>query len=219
MPFCPLPGTFVDDLRRAGPGAVLELGSGDGTFTGLIQAHAPDPVTLDRRGPRRGCRPSVCGDALRPPLRGGFAVVVAPNLLRHLWRRVQRSGPLAWRDLVAPGGCLWILEDLPAVGPGPAGNYRDLQGLLARLDPAGRGPLLDLQTFRDRCSAWRWPGRWRSGRRGNAWPLDAGAVVAWLGSEPREPGGEVDRLVSAIDREGLSCGDMWWARWQPEETS
>ena len=36
---------------------------------------------------------------LEPPLRRRFSLVVAANLVRHLWPRVRDPGPVAWRDL------------------------------------------------------------------------------------------------------------------------
>ncbi len=216
MPFSPLPATFPDDLARAGTGGVLELGCGDGRLTDLIRRAGAEPWTLDRAGPALGVRPHVRGDALRPPLRGRFAVVVAANLLRHLWTRVGGDGPRVWAELVAPGGALWILEDQPALASDPSRHYADLQALLARLDPAGRGPLRSLQEFRRRRRRWRWGGSWQDGELDNGWPLDAGRVVAWLDSGLPDRGGEVARLRDGIARDGIACGRAWWARWQPE---
>ena len=219
MPFCPLPATFADDIRRLAGRGVLELGSGDGTMTRLLADLGADPVTVDRRPAAAGCPARIRGDVLAPPLRGGFGVVVAANLLRHVWPAVRRGGPEAWRDLVAPGGCLWILEDEPAALPPPVRHYRDLQDLLARLDPVHRRPLLASSEFQRCRRRWNWPGRWRDGDQANAWPVDADGVVAWLAQGGRTAGGEVDELCRAIAADGLAYGRAWWSRWRPEEAT
>jgi hypothetical protein len=219
MPFCPLPATFADDVRRLAGRGVLELGSGDGTMTRLLSGLGADPVTLDRRPEAAGCRARIRGDVLAPPLRGRFAVVVAANLLRHVWPAVRNEGPVVWRDLVADGGCLWILEDVPASAPPAARHYRDLQDLLARLDPGGRQPLLAREEFLGRSRGWNWQGGWQDGETPNTWPVDADGVVAWLSTGNAAPGGDVDRLCRAIAADGLAYGRAWWARWQPEEAT
>jgi hypothetical protein len=215
MPFCPLPATFLEDLARAGPSGVLELGSGEGGLTALLHAAGCRPWTLDRAAPPLGARPHVRGDALQPPLRGRFGVVVAANLLRHLWPRVAGAGPRAWSSLVAPGGALWILEDEPALDEPAGANYAALQDLLGRLVP-GRQPLLPLASFRSTRRGWGWPGTWRDGRQPNRWALDAGRVAAWLDAGSPAPGGEVARLRAALDHDGIACVRSWWACWRPE---
>jgi SAM-dependent methyltransferase len=219
MPFSPLPRIFLEDLRRLGSAGVLELGSGDGRFTALLRERGVAPVTLDRRSPLGGATPLIRGDALRPPLSGRFAIVVAANLLRHVWPQVAGCGPVPWQELVAPGGCLWILEDEPLGRPPAVRNYRDLQTMLAQLLPTERAPLLAAAAFRRRRRSWRWPGGWHDGEEENRWPLAAAPVVAWLQAGRPRPGGEVDRLLAAIRRDGLSCGRCWWTRWQPQEAS
>ncbi len=215
MPFSPLPATFLEDLQRAGSAGVLELGSGDGRLTALLREAGSRPWTLDRAAPLLGARPHVRGDALRPPLRTRFGLVVAGNLLRHLWPQVAAGGPRAWPALVAPHGALWILEDEPALDVPAGANYAALQQLLARLVP-GRRPLLPLASFRAARSRWGWPGMWREGRQPNHWALDARQIGAWLDTGTPAPGGEVARLRAAMDREGIACVRSWWARWQPE---
>lgn len=219
MPFSPLPATFLADLQRSGHRGVLELGSGDGGFTALLRRRGVVPVTIDRRDGLAGARATIRADALRPPLRGVFGLVVAANLLRHLWPAVRRHGPAAWRALVARDGCLWILEDEPCLRPPAARNYRDLQDLLARLLPGDRAPLLGLDAFRKRRDAWSWPGRWQDGAGENRWPLDERRVLAMLTGGPVRSDGEVARLVERIGREGIACGRCWWARWRPEEAA
>jgi hypothetical protein len=217
MPFTPLPAIFSADLASSGSREVLELGSGDGAFTEVLREFGAEPVTMDRGAAVMGIRAQVRGDALSPPFRRRFDVVVAANLLRHLWREVAAAGPTAWRDLVAPRGVLWILEDEPVAEPAPARHYRDLQAFLARLDPEGRGPLLARRRFEARARSWNWPGAWSGGEEANAWPVAGKDVAAWLAAGVTTAGGEVDRLAGAIRREGLSYGRFWWARWQAED--
>lgn len=216
MPFSPLPATFVDEVTRCGPGGALELGSGQGVFTSVLKQHGCDPWTLDRRGPPLGGRPAVIGDALHPPLRSGFALVVAANLLRHVWATVASEGPRAWQDLIAPGGSLWILEDEPCERPPAARNYRDLQDLLADLQPGRHGRLLPRATFDAARRRWPGSGAWASGVAENVWPADAPAVVAMLDAGRPEATGRVARLRDALSRTGLSYGRYWWACWRPE---
>jgi len=216
MSFSPVPATFTDDLRRSAPLGVLELGSGDGSFTTKIREAGCDPVTLDRRVWPRGPRPRIRGAALQPPLRRRFDVVVAANLLRQLWSALPSQGPVAWRDLVAPGGSLWIFEDEPLAAPPMARHYRDLQALLARDRATERRPLLSLAEFRRRRDTWVWPGTWQQGIAPNRWPAATGEVTAWLASGRPAPQSEMARLLAAIERDGLSYGDYWWACWRPE---
>jgi SAM-dependent methyltransferase len=214
MPFCPLPKTFLDDLSRVGDRGVLELGCGEGGFTRLMREHGATVVTLDRRRSAA----ALVGDALAPPLRArSFEMVVVANLLRHLWRRVDpEHGPTVWRDLVARGGCLYILEDEPGKAPQAVRNYRDLQAFLARLHELQRGPLLSRGTFAKARLRWNWPGLWQDGMGPNTWPADPAAVVALLAGERVEAGCEADRLRRAIAHDGLSYGMSWWSRWSEE---
>ncbi len=217
MPFTPLPEIFIADLSRTGSSEVLELGSGDGAFTAVLRDQGVEPVTVDRGPAAAGIRARIRGDAMAPPLRGRFRVVVVANLLRHVWREIGGPGPGIWRDLVAPGGCLWVFEDEPLSKPPAARNYRDLQGLLARLDPSGRGPLLAHRRFEILRRSWNWSGSWTSGGEANAWSVAADGVAEWLAAGVTDVGGEVDRLASAIGSDGLSYGRYWWARWQTED--
>ncbi len=219
MPFSPLPGILIEDLERLACHGVLELGSGAGELTGVLRQAGVEPVTLDRRGPHHGIHPNLCGDALMPPLRGRFGVIVAGNLIRQCWQSLLAKGPECWHDLLTPGGALWILEDEPAVSPPAVRNYRDLQRLLAALDPAGRGDLMSLEVFRRAAGEWGWPGTWTHGLDDNHWPADAPAVIDWLASGDPEPGGEVSRLVESLADHGLQYGRYWWARWCLEETA
>ncbi|MEZ4389322.1 MAG: class I SAM-dependent methyltransferase [Candidatus Krumholzibacteriia bacterium] len=219
MPFSPLPATFLEDLARCGPGEVLELGSGHGAFTAVLAELGCRPVTLDRAGLWRGEGPDVVGDALAPPLRTRFRVVVAANLVRHLWPRLKPSGPGVWQDLVAPGGSLWLLEDEPCKRPQAARNYRDLQDLLAALQPLVRGPLLPQRAFLSASRGWPARGTWTAGQTANTWPADVEAVEAMLLAGRPAPGGPVASLLDSLARVGLSYGRYWWARWIPEASA
>jgi hypothetical protein len=222
MPFSPVPATFIDDLDRLsrqgllGRRGILELGSGHGAFTAVLRELGHDPVTLDRAGPERGQRPLVVGDVLAPPLRRGFGIVVAANLLRHVWPAVRSHGPVVWRDLLADGGCLWILEDEPCARPRAARNYRDLQTLLAELQPGEHGRLLASRTFLAARDRWGWPPAWSGGEAENRWPADVEAIASMLASGDPAPGSAVSELLGSIRREGLSYGRYWWARWSGE---
>ncbi len=217
MPFTPLPAIFLEDLRRLATRGVLELGSGDGSFSRLLAAQGVVPWTLDRRSRRAGAVAAVRGDALRPPFKAGFGIVVAANLLRQVWPLVRAEGPGAWASLVAPGGCLWIFEDEPLAGPPAARHYRDLQDFLARMNEGRRRPLLASAVFERQRAHWRWPGSWRGGEQPNAWPLVPDAVIAMLAAGDPRPGGEAARLIADIARDGLACGRYWWVRWQSQE--
>ena len=185
MPFCPLPATFLDDLTRAGDRGVLELGCAEGGFTRLLREQGASVVTLDRRRSAA----AVVGDALAPPLRAGsFPVVVAANLLRHLWRRVDpEHGP---RGLARPRRARRLpLHPGGRAGQGAAAvrNYRDLQAFLARLHDLQRGPLLPSGTFAAARRRWRWPGRWQDGMRAEhlAGGSRGGVAPCWPASGSR----------------------------------
>ncbi len=218
MPFSPLPATFIDDVARCGPGDVLELGSGHGAFTGVLADLGCRPWTLDRLGPPLGGRPDVVGDALRPPLRRAFRVIVAANLVRHAWPDLRSGGPTPWRDLLASGGSLWILEDEPCRRPASAANYRRLQDLLAALQPGERGPLLGRRAFAAASRSWAWPGSWSLGAQDNTWPADIERVKAMLASGRPAAGSPVAELLDDLEHGGLSYGRYWWARWSAEAT-
>jgi len=159
------------------------------------------------------------GDAMEPPFQPGFALVVAANLLRHAWPALAGDGPCPWQDLVAPGGSLWILEDEPCDRPRSARNYRDLQRLLADLQPGRHGRLLSWQAFEDARSRWPEAGGWEAGLQDNTWPADVGAVIAMLAAGRPEAAGPVAALCESLERSGLSYGRYWWARWRRKGTS
>ncbi|HOX26558.1 MAG TPA: hypothetical protein PLL30_08240 [Candidatus Krumholzibacteria bacterium] len=216
MSFSPLPATFIDDLRRSSAAGVLELGSGDGSFTAVIRELGREPLTVDRSCWPAGSRPRIRGDALAPPLRRRFDVVVAANLLRQLWRDLPAAGPGVWRDLVDRDGSLWIFEDEPLASPRAARNYRDLQAMLAQAGATGRRELVPLAEFRRRRRVWAWNGEWTCGQAVNEWEVAAAGVIAWLASGDPEPATEMACLMQRIQRDGLSYGCYWWARWRPE---
>lgn len=216
MSFDPVPATITELCRRA-PASwrALELGCGDGWLRAHVRAAGVWCAGLDSAPRGLAAAVDVRGDARRPPLRArSLDLVLAANLVRHL---VPGDPELcfldAWLDLLRPGGSVFVLEDEPSPGAAAA-NHRDLQAFLARVAPTGRGPLLARDAFlgtlparlRERVAA--------GGTTANRWPLDAAAALAMLESGRPRPGGEADRLASAIRRHGLRCGRMWWLRLQ-----
>lgn len=212
MSFDPLPETLAELCRGRPSGwRGVDLGCGDGELTGALRRHGAWIAGLDSapRGIAGGA--DLRGDARRPPLReGSLDLVVAGNLARHLLPADPGFGFLdAWLRLLRPGGSVFLLEDEPTAGDAAA-NHRDLQDFLARLAPAGRGPLVSLSDF-----VGAMPSRLRGSIAGqgvapNRWELDARAAVAMLATGRPAPGGEAARLAGRIERHGLGCGDMWW---------
>ncbi len=222
MSFSPLPAIFLDDLARSAGRPALEVGCGDGRFSAVLAAHGARPWRLDRLPPRRGTVADAVADARALPLAdGSLGLLVAANLLRHLWSpRGPEAVPEDWLRCIAPDGRLWIFEDEPVSRPPAARHYRDAMTLLARLDPGGRRPLLPLGRFLARLDAAGRRDGWRHGMAVNATPAAAPGALAELlagqGGGPEAPG---VRLAAAIRREGLSYGPYWWARWSREESA
>lgn len=212
MSFSPLPAAFLALLEQCDfDGArALDLGCGEGAEWARHAPAALHVVTLDRRGPVQGTAATLVGDALRPPLRAGrFDLVVASNLYRHILGAAPGTDPLPlWRQLLRPGGTLFLFEDQPGTASAAEQNYADLQRLLARLMPESRGILLARESLETLQS-----GSWRSGRQRNAERPDTDAVLGWLAAGNPQPGGEVGQLIDRIGREGLSYGEFWWAAW------
>jgi SAM-dependent methyltransferase len=221
MPFTPLPKTFLDDLARLLGGRVVEFGCGDGLLTAQLRRHGADPVAMDRRPPAHGSVADVVADALQAPLgHGRIALIVAGNLLRHLWPLPQHAPvPDGWRGALAPGGCLYLFEDEPVARPAAARHYRDLQAFLARLVPESRRPLLALADFRQACAADRAAAGWSFGTAANRWPVNRRDVLAWLEQPGLSDDGEAARLVGCIRADGIGYGTYWWARWCDEEAT
>ncbi len=214
MPFDPLP-TILADLcvaARSNPPRAVELGCGDGRLLALLRARGLDCVGLDRLPPAAGSTAAIVGDARRPPLRpGSLDLVIAANLVRHLWPSAPGAPFLAdWLGLLRPGGSLLVLEDEPAGQPAAAARYRDLQAFLARVAPGTRGPLLAAAAFRRGLPPGLAARIVSAGEQDNSWPQDAAAAVALLRSGRPAPGGEADRLARAIEADGLACGRQWW---------
>lgn len=214
MPFDPVPETITEICRAAPDGfRAVELGCGDGALRDRLRRGGAWCAGLDLapRALARGV--DVRGDARRPPLRAAsLDLVLAANLARHL---VPADPGLrfldAWLGLLKPGGSVVLLEDEPTDEPAAA-NHRDLQAFLARLAPAGRGPLVARDAFLGALPA-HLASRVAGGAvAANARRLDAGAVLAMLERGRPQPGGEAARLVTSIRRHGLACGRMWWLR-------
>ena len=220
MPFSPLPCPFLDEAGALAlrPHVAVELGCGAGDFGAVLASTGLKVLGLDTGRPLPPDRPAVLGDALRPPLLPGSCdLLIAANLVRHLApRRPELDFLAAWIGLLRPGGALYVFEDEPRGGPGPAGNYGRLQTLLAKVAPDGRGPLLGRDVFVQKATALQLTVA-DSGTWTNTWPLDARAVLTMLASGRPEPGGDVARLMRAIGRDGIACGPAWWARLQRED--
>jgi len=219
MSFCPLPKIFLDDLTHLADRPAIEVGCGDGRFSSVLAAHGARPWRLDRIPPRRGTIADAVADARALPLRdGSVALLVAANLLRHLWpARGPAAVPEAWRRCLAPDGRLWIFEDEPVSSPPVARHYREAMTLLARLDPGRRRALLPLGRFLARLDAGGRREGWRHGMAANeavvAAPEALARLVGGQGGGPAAPG---PRLAAAIRRDGISYGPYWWARWTGE---
>lgn len=212
MSFDPLPETLAELCRGAGPDwRGVDLGCGDGGLTLALRRHGAWFAALDSAPRELAGVANLRADARRPPLRqSSLDLVVAGNLARHLLPADPDLGFLdAWLRLLRPGGSVFLLEDEPSTGEAAA-NHRDLQDFLARLAPAGRGPLVPLANF-----VAAMPSRLRANIRGqgvapNRWELDANAAAAMLLRGRPAPGGEAARLADRIARHGLACGNMWW---------
>jgi hypothetical protein len=237
MPFSPLPKTLLEDLHQRRQGCVVEVGCGDGGLSRLLEAEGARPWRVDRRHPDTGSVADLVADVCDLPLiPRRVDLLVAGNLLRHLWPLGGAAAvPGDWQDCLAPGGCLYILEDEPVAQPAAARNYRRLQDFLARLLPETRRPLLSRSTFLAALTAvGSEVGEWSLGVETNHWPADPQAALSMLRGEsvpgrsadlpdatPAAGGrlrGEAQRLVEAIEKHGLSYGPYWWARWRPEVT-
>jgi SAM-dependent methyltransferase len=220
MPFDPLP-TILADLCEKPPARrarAVELGCGDGQLLAILRARGLVCMGLDRLPRSAGSAADLVGDALRPPLRpASLDLVIAANLVRHLWPAAPKAPFLAgWLELLRPGGSLLIMEDEPVSAPPPAARYRDLQAFLARVAPGSRGPLLAADSFRRGLPAALAARVVAFGEGDNAWPQDATAAVAMLRRGRPEPGGEADRLATAIAADGLACGRQWWCQLRAE---
>ena len=219
MPFSPLPKTFLEDLHRYRRGRVVELGCGDGRFTALMAGAGVRPLCIDRRPPYVGTVADLVADATALPLADGSVdVLVAGNLLRHIWPLSHDSPvPSGWQCCLATEGRLYVFEDEPADTPLAVRHYRDLLIFLTRFSGVGRRPLLPRRTFEAALATGpQRSGCWRLGWQDNHWPVDIAAIQGLLRGNGRKLTGEAQRLASAIDRDGLSYGIYWWACWIPE---
>ncbi len=225
MAFSPLPKTFLDDLEARRNGPVVELGCGDGAFTRLLESLGAEPLALDRRRPGCGTVASIVADVTDLPLRDrSVRLLIAANLLRHCWNDRVAALLRAWVRCVARDGRCYIFEDEPRADgdlPTAVRNYHRVQDFLRRLAPENRGALLPMANFRRACRSANGRsdatgGTWEFGQSENHWPIDRGAVVDWLRGTARTAGREADRLIRDVERNGLSYGRYWWARWSPE---
>ncbi len=221
MPFHPLPTNFADEITRLDPisDTVLELGSGEGHFRALLAGYGRACLGLELRHPTAGVICDVVGDARTPPVRPGcVSVLVAANLVRHLAPRHHLAQWIAhWRELLKPGGALFIFEDEPSQATVATRNYRDLQAFLAQLMPETRGPLLSRRRFRELISEPDDPESWTFGQQRNQETISATEVMRFLSGGQGTPTGPVESLIRSIGRDGLDPGDFWWARVGPSQ--
>jgi hypothetical protein len=219
MSFTPLPKTFLEALRRCRSRRAVELGCADGRFSEVMADLGAAPLRVDRRSPWHGSAAELVADATALPLRDrSVALIACANLLRMIWPPARgRPVPTDWRRCLATGGKLFIFEDEPLAAPPPARHYRDLQRLLAQLDPARRRALLPRARFERTVAAdSHGGGAWQLGWGTNAWPVDAERVAGWLEASIVAGHGEGSRLAAAIRKDGLSYGRYWWACWTAE---
>ncbi len=214
MTFSPLPGPFLDEVGAVASldHAAVDLGCGDGAFTGLLARHGLRAIGLDLLPPAAGGGPMLVGDALAAPLRPQSCdLLTAANVVRHLAAgRPSLDFLAAWAGLLKPGRALYVFEDAPRPAGGPQGNHAALQDFLARLMPGRRGPLLASAVVAE--AAGRFGLACRGGSFLNTWPQDAEAVIRMLDAGRPRPGGEAAALRAAIERDGLACGPAWWLR-------
>lgn len=223
MSFTPLPKTFIDFCGSLDPvtSRNLELGCGDGCFQDVVAGCGVVLLGLDLVPPARGSTADIVGDVIFPPLfRGSLDLVVAPNLLRHLFAiHGQLDFLEQWLALLKPGGSLFIFEDEPGSTPPGAEVYRKLQAFLRLLMPESRGPLLSRAEFLSRMPAVLPGVCWEHGMVRNRHHLDCDAVLEFLGrglspDEEKDIGGSSPQgcLMRDIARDGLDPGHYWWAR-------
>jgi ubiquinone/menaquinone biosynthesis C-methylase UbiE len=114
-------GALVDGIGPAGPGRVLDLGSGTGTLLAMLRARYPEATLVgldaDPRIVRQAQRkvgaevPIVVADATRPPFAPqSFDRVVSSLLFHHLTRPQKRAALEAVRSLLRPGGELHLAD-------------------------------------------------------------------------------------------------------------
>lgn len=202
MSFWPFPKILLDELRAGlarGPG--FEIGSGDGRLRENLSRSGIDLLTLDLRG-----AVDVRADARALPLaRARAGAVVAGNLLRHL----GAAGRQAFLDeavrVLAPRGCLLILEDDPVGRCAADENYRRTLELLAAADPS-RGSALDLGPFLDAIDGTRL-GLVADLRVENEERVtDPTAPLRWLASRPGHDARALASLAADVERDGVRYG-------------
>ncbi|MGD9548281.1 MAG: class I SAM-dependent methyltransferase [Candidatus Krumholzibacteriia bacterium] len=215
MPFSPLPGICnarLDALAAAGGACALDLGCGDGRLGAICSRSGLSIYGVDRLVPLKGDLAHIVGDACGLPVpRSSLDLLLAGNLVRHL---LVQDPDLAfldhWESVLRPGGTLLILEDQPGAGSPARRNYRDLQDLLAGLDPRRRGPLVTVQSFRSLVKDRAWVADAPWGLAPNRYPADGEAVAAMLAAGSPAESGPVAGLLRSLERHGLEYGDFWW---------
>ncbi len=218
MPFAPIPTNFLkylDNLTDSGA-VVLELGSGNGGFSQVLNKPGINFYSLDNSCLVDKNEVQVIGDALMPPvLSGSVDLLVAANLFRHLLTSDPQGLFLnVWQDLVKPGGSLVIFEDEPSSHPVAVRNYRDVQMFLAKLVGTSRGPLLSRSQFQLLKSVAVNADQWEVELEANHFPADEEVVLGFLAGSEGQVASEVYDLMERIKVNGLAYGDFWWAQWR-----
>lgn len=221
MSFSPLPVEFLkllEKLQSISNPRILDFGSGSGDFSRLLSGYDLPLWGVDFLPKAAGVDARIRGNAIIPPiLVGSLDCILAGNLVRHLLVQDRHGLFLqTWLMLLRPGGSIFLFEDEPGESRCAAGNYNNLQSFLAQLMPSVRGPLFSLSELHQQMPDWTPDQKWTTGLVQNELKPDIKAVCSMLRGDPSEmePNGLVGKLLSDIDRYGLSYGSYWWAHAQ-----
>lgn len=220
MSFSPLPVEIVQFLKTLSSQShprILDLGSGQGDFSQLLNPYGVPVWGLDRLPTAAGVKAHLQGDALDlPVLPASLDCLLAGNLVRHLLIQCPDGSFLKhWLDFLRPGGCIFLFEDEPEEDSAATRNYHELQNFLAKLMPSHRGPLLPRSKFCSQVRSFTPEQQWNTGLAKNQESPDTSAVLAMLrggSSSPRQADGQAGQLISRIEKYGLSYGSYWWAQ-------
>lgn len=207
MSFWPFPTSLAAELREASSrGVVVELGAGAGDLARRLEQLGLVVLTLDVDA---SSPVDVVADLRNLPFAAASAgVLVLGDVLRHLDPLSRDDAAASCARVLAPGGCVVVLEDHPEGRDAAEANYREVLALLADVAPP-RGPARPI----DRLTR-----PWRehlgepvlAGAFDNETPVrDPTAPVRWM---RRMAGGDrafrsrLDALADAIDRDGMDYG-------------
>jgi len=219
--FSPLPAEFSRCLNvlqsRRNP-RIVDLGSGNGDFAQALKQFGLQVWGVDRLPAAAGVTANLRGDALNPPfLAESLDCILAGNLVRHLLVQDKPGSFLkVWLKLLRPGGSIFLFEDEPNRADPAEENFVDLQGFLAQLMPATRGPLFSRHQFLAKTGVWTPGFNWVTGIEKNNSQPDIAAVCQMIGVgiSGKNPKGTAGQLLSRIEENGLSYGTFWWAHTQ-----